>query len=67
MLLRRAVWPKRGRGARGSGGNYIKRSFMIFTPHSVFLVEARVVERKDAYRVLVGKPEGKEITCKASA
>jgi hypothetical protein len=42
------------------GEDYITRSFMICTPHQIlFGYMARVGEKRDAYGVLVGKPECK--------
>jgi len=56
---------------QGSGENYIKKSLMICTPHSLIVRViksrrmtwvghvARMGERRGVYRILVGKREGK--------
>ena len=60
----------RGTRLQRSGENYIKRSLMICIPHPIFWGDyieknemggalARMGERRGVYRVLVGKPEGK--------
>jgi hypothetical protein len=54
-----------------TGENYILRRFMICALHRMSRVirmgwaghVARVVERRGAYWVLVGEPEGKKTTC----
>ena len=60
----------RGKRCQGSGENYIMRSLMISTAHQIrFLgdqIEKNVMggacgvygERKVAYRIIVGNPEG---------
>ena len=70
-VLRRIFGHKRGEVTGEWKENYIMRSLMISTPHSVLLRViksrimrwawhvARMMERRCVYRVLVGKPEGK--------
>ena len=67
-VLRRIFGPKRDE-LRGNGENYIMRRLMICTAElTVWAITskigwtvhvARMYEKRGAYRVLVGKPEGK--------
>ena len=67
-VLRRIFVPKRDEIT--SGGNYLVRSLRICTPHQIFFARqikknekggacSTYVERRGAYWVFVGKPEGK--------
>jgi hypothetical protein len=68
-LLRRIFVPKRDEVTE-SEENYIIRSIIIYTPHQILFGDEieknemggacrKCGERRGAYRILVGKPEGK--------
>jgi hypothetical protein len=56
--------------------NYITRNFMLFIPNSIGVIKLRMrwaehvermAERRGSYRILVGKSEGSETSCKTEA
>jgi len=68
-VLRRIFGPKRDE-VTGSGGNYVMRSLMIFTPRQMFgdhiekngivgVCDTYGRQGRYVYGVLVGRPEGK--------